>query len=111
MSPDSQSPSRPDHDRQLRSDLEHRLWSLLSTRPFPKTACPSEIARAFTPQQLRALGFAGWRDLMPPIQNLLWELHAAGALEILQRGTVLPTSVRAEHTRGPIRIRMPLAAS
>ncbi|CAA9958998.1 hypothetical protein CFE70_002517 [Pyrenophora teres f. teres 0-1] len=77
---------------------------LLSTRVWPKTICPSEIARALSRQELKTLDAPEWRDTMDAIRELVWEKRAAGEVEIMQKGQVVEAE-NLEHVRGPIRVR------
>ena len=90
--------------------LQSHLQRLLSAREPPKTICPSEAARAVSAQELEDAGAASWRDLMPAARACLGALRDAGAVEILQKGTVLPADRRLEDVRGPIRARRIAAA-
>lgn len=81
------------------------LNRLLDSRSFPKTICPSEAARALSAAELQATGVSSWRDLMPAIRSLAFELRDKDELEMLQRGEILPASQTLEHTVGPIRLR------
>lgn len=88
--------------------LDHvipHLNRLLDSRSFPKTICPSEAARALTAAEIQATGVGSWRDLMPAIRSLAFEMRDSGELEILQRGEILPGSQTWEQTVGPIRLR------
>lgn len=56
--------------------------------------------------ELQAEGAQEWRDLMPAIRELAWQMHHEGQLEILQKGQVLDTSaITLDEIRGPIRLR------
>ena len=81
------------------------LNHLLDLRSFPKTICPSEAARALSTAELQRTGSDSWRDLMPAIRALAFELRDQGELEILQKGKVLPKSHTLQQTIGPIRLR------
>ncbi len=78
---------------------------LLSSRDYPKTICPSEVPRALTASQLKDLGASDWRDLMPQVRELLWEMRQRGQVEILQKGSPLPSDIELKDLRGPIRAR------
>ncbi|KAF2798765.1 hypothetical protein K505DRAFT_232559 [Melanomma pulvis-pyrius CBS 109.77] len=78
---------------------------LLSTRDYPKTICPSEVARAFSAAELQMLNARSWRDAMEHVREVLWELREEGKVEILQRGEVLGDDVGLGDVRGPIRVR------
>lgn len=84
--------------------LKHRLKSFLQNRHPPKTFCPSEVARALTAAELSDLGFDSWREAMPAIRQLVWEMRAEGECEVLQKGECVE-AVELGGVRGPIRVR------
>lgn len=84
---------------------QSQLDRLLDTREYPKTLCPSEVARALSTTELSEAGASSWRDLMPALRAKAFELRDAGIIEILQRGQVLPLEQGLTQTTGPIRIR------
>ena len=86
------------------SIILHHAERLLNTRDYPKTICPSEIARALSASELETLHASTWRDTMDPIRQLLWAKRSAREVEILQKGEVLDVE-SLEHIRGPIRVR------
>jgi len=77
---------------------------LLSSRDFPKTICPSEVARALSLGELSALGAPDWRATMDSIRELVWELREAGEVEVMQKGQMLEAE-RLGDIKGPIRVR------
>ena len=85
--------------------IEPHLIRLLTTRESPKTICPSEVARALSPAELKSLNTSEWRDLMPAIREILWRMRDRGQVEILQKGTTIPPDMSLEDIRGPIRAR------
>ena len=85
--------------------LNKRLHLLLSSRQFPKTICPSEVARSFSKTELNSLAIQEWRQLMDPIRHLVWQLRDQGDIQILQHGDPLEPNVGLQDVRGPIRIR------
>lgn len=78
---------------------------LLSTRAWPKTICPSEIARALSGAELEVLNASTWRDTMDSIRQVLWDKRAAGEVEVMQKGEVVAAE-SLEEVRGPIRVRI-----
>lgn len=86
--------------------LRAHLERLLNSRKHPKSICPSEAARAMSPAQLVDAHAAHWRELMGAVRTILFEMRAAGTVEILQRGQVLPLTVGADEVKGPIRARL-----
>ena len=81
------------------------LDRLLSSREFPKTICPSEVARAVSAKDLQLSGVSEWRDLMPEVRETLWSMRRRGEVEILQRGAVLAEAIGPQDIKGPIRAR------
>ncbi|KAF2824954.1 hypothetical protein CC86DRAFT_371425 [Ophiobolus disseminans] len=77
---------------------------LLNARDYPKTICPSEIARAFSAAELHTLGASEWRDTMEIVRQVVWEKRGAGDVEVLQKGEVIRVE-SLEDIRGPIRVR------
>ncbi|KAF1360807.1 hypothetical protein EJ07DRAFT_164940 [Lizonia empirigonia] len=90
-------------DRQQAIILQHAN-RLLSTREYPKTICPSEVARALSSTELSSLDVSDWRATMDPIRQIVWEMREAGEVEVLQKGEVV-NAERLEDIRGPIRVR------
>lgn len=100
-----QSDADAEADPSSHSILKHRLEDFLQKRQPPKTFCPSEVARALTASELSDLGFDTWRDAMPAVRQLAWELRAQGECEVLQKGECVGENVELEDIRGPVRIR------
>lgn len=100
-------------NEETKSTLTAHLLRLLRTREYPKTICPSEVARAVKPDELKAIGVDSWRDLMPMVRELAWELRAGSIseLEVLQGGQVVDEGVGLQDIRGPIRLRLRRDAS
>ena len=69
------------------------ILDLLSARVGGASLCPSEVARALAPQ--------AWRGLMASVREVVFELAAAGCIEVTQRGHVV-----GRGARGPIRLRL-----
>ena len=74
-------------------ELERVILDLLSKRASTSTICPSDAARAVSPDD--------WRDLMEPARRAARRLVAAGEVDITQGGSVVDPST----AKGPIRIR------
>jgi len=83
------------------------LHRLLDSRDYPKTICPSEVARAISRDELEILGVDSWRDLMPQIRHVVAEMRNQGTVEVLQKGNVLDGELGDffENVVGPIRVR------
>jgi hypothetical protein len=92
-------------DDQQREVILKHAYRLISARDYPKTICPSEIARALSAPELLALNAPDWRATMDNVRELVWELRAQGEVEVLQKGEVLDAESLSD-IRGPIRLRM-----
>ena len=88
-----------------REILVAHLHRLLSARAYPKTICPSEVPRALTAAELETLGVSDWRDLMPDVREILWDLRQRGQVDILQKGSLVPDDIDLPDIKGPIRAR------
>ena len=88
----------------LKATLGMELEQLLNAR-YPKTICPSEVARKVDAATLQAAGASDWRELMPAIREVLWDMRENGEVQILQRGDILPDDIAVEDVKGPIRAR------
>ena len=86
--------------------IQQHLLRLLRSRQNPKTICPSEIPRALSQSDLQATGHSEWKDLMPLVRTLLFEMRSKGEVEILQKGEVIPRETTMEDISGPIRARL-----
>ena len=87
--------------------LRLHLTRLLSTRDYPKTICPSEVARALTSSELSSLGYSEWREAMSAIRSIAANMRDRGEIEVLQKGKVLDGNLGEdmENVNGPIRLR------
>jgi Protein of unknown function (DUF3253) len=83
--------------------VRNQLNALLNRRAHPKTLCPSEVARAISIEELEAASAPSWRDLMPGLRTLCFQLRDSGEVEILQKGQVKTEGM--DEVTGPIRIR------
>ena len=94
----------PLNKEQVSVILAH-AYRLLSARNYPKTICPSEVARALSIAELEVLNAESWRDTMESVREVVWDLRDEGVVEVLQTGQVLGGDVNLEDVRGPIRVR------
>lgn len=78
----------------LDAALEAGIRDQLDRRARGASICPSEAARAVAPE--------AWRPLMERTRRAARRMVAAGEVDILQKGRVVPDPSTA---RGPIRIR------
>ncbi|KAG8931989.1 hypothetical protein FRC02_001803 [Tulasnella sp. 418] len=99
------------------SIIRRHLLTLVTSRHVKNpesTICPSEVARAVTPDELRECGIErnnkkgeeGWRLLMDDVRRIAWTYRDAGVVEALQKGQVLPEDMSLEDVKGPLRFRL-----
>ncbi|MEO1534937.1 MAG: DUF2256 and DUF3253 domain-containing protein [Planctomycetota bacterium] len=74
--------------------LERAIVELLAKRDSGKTICPSEAAKAVSPDD--------WRELMEPARMAGRRLIERGAVVFTQQGHIVDPST----AKGPIRIRL-----
>jgi hypothetical protein len=86
------------------SFLRDKISAMTEAREYPKTICPSEVARALTKDELSSLDCADWRAAMEHIREEAWLMKAQGMLDIMQKGELVKAST-LEEIRGPIRLR------
>ncbi len=79
--------------------LEDALRSLLARRAQDASVCPSEAARAVSPED--------WRPLMDAARAAAGRLADAGEVEVTQGGQVVDVAT----ARGPVRVRRPRGGS
>ena len=91
--------------------IKAHLDRLLSSRQYPKTICPSEVARALSSDEREMAHVSEWRELMPTIREVLWKMRSCGEVEILQKGEPLPEGSELQDVKGPIRARKRLQDS
>lgn len=95
--------SASDADGSTSSPIHIHLHRFLATRQPPKTFCPSEVARALSAEELCTSHFGTWRDAMPDVRRVVYQMRDEGACEILQKGEVV--RVAEGDVTGPIRVR------
>ncbi|MFA0962209.1 DUF3253 domain-containing protein [Roseivirga sp. BDSF3-8] len=69
------------------------IRTMAVARGDDSTFCPSEVARALSPQD--------WRELMPAVRQEAFILEAEGKLQVWQKGK----QVDPAQASGPIRLR------
>jgi hypothetical protein len=84
----------------LDSIITSHLNRLLESRAYPKTICPSEVARALSTTDLSQAGFTSWREAMNQVRAAAW---VRDDIEVLQHGTVISKDAEI---KGPIRLRL-----
>ena len=84
--------------------LKEKLEDLLLHR-YPNTICPSEVPRAIEADELNAMGALTWRDLMPFMREIVWDLREKREVDVLQNKKVITGYVHLRDVKGPIRVR------
>ena len=84
--------------------LKEKLEELLMDR-YPKTICPSEVPRSMDADELNAMGALTWRDLMPFMRDIVWDLREKREVDVLQNKKVITGYVHLRDVKGPIRVR------
>ncbi|KAK3115643.1 hypothetical protein LTR53_004796 [Teratosphaeriaceae sp. CCFEE 6253] len=85
--------------------LRFHFLSLLDNTEPPDVFKASEVAQLLTHAELAKLGYETWREAIPAIRELAFELRGVGYCEILRKGKVLGDEVDLLDVDGPIRIR------
>ena len=78
------------------SQIEDTLMKLVQQRGLHASACPSEVARALSPDH--------WRGLMSQVRAVASRLAQQGKIEIAQGGKAVSN---IGPWTGPIRLRVP----
>lgn len=84
--------------------LKEKLEELLMDR-YPKTICPSEVPRSFETDELTAMGAISWREFMPTMWEIVWDMREKREVDVLQKGEVITGYVNLRDVKGPIRVR------
>ena len=84
--------------------LRENLEELLMNR-YPKTICPSEVPRSFDPDELNAMGAVSWREFMPTMREIVWDMREKREVDVLQKGEVITGYVSLRDVKGPIRVK------
>ncbi|KAI4596424.1 hypothetical protein KJ359_005554 [Pestalotiopsis sp. 9143b] len=82
----------------------NKILSMTEAREYPKTICPSEVARALNQDELHSLNCSDWREAMDPIRKEAWFMKERRLLDITQKGEVV-SGDDLDQIRGPIRLR------
>lgn len=77
---------------------------MVSKREYPKTCCPSEVARALSATDLENIGCADWGEAVQPIRQAAWQMRSEGLLDVTQKGEPVQAET-LEDIKGPIRLR------
>lgn len=75
--------------------IRSAILDLLAKRSKGATICPSEVPRKLFPDD--------WRSRMDQTRRIADDLRTEGAIEICQKGRVVPTG---REFSGPIRLRL-----
>jgi len=81
----------------IQARIEAEILRQCMARGAGRTLCPSEVARALEGSD------AGWRALMPAVQQVALELQGIGKIDIFQKGLPIDSAALS----GPIRLGLP----
>lgn len=84
--------------------LKEKLEELLMDR-YPKTICPSEVPRSFDADELNAMGAISWREFMPTMREIVWDMREKREVDVLQKGEVITGYINLSDIKGPIRVK------
>ena len=85
--------------------LRQRFTHFLDHYEPPASFKASEVAQDLTVKELQSMGYETWKEVMPAVIELAFELRAFGYCEILKGGKVVGEDVNAYEIEGGIRIR------
>ncbi len=78
-----------------RETIAEEILSQVTRRGVGKTICPSEVAKALSPDD--------WRGLMESVRSVAFELSTKNGIAITQKGEVVGDGA----LKGPIRVGLP----
>jgi hypothetical protein len=85
--------------------VRQRFHQFLDHTDPPASFKASEVAQQLSYNELVALGYESWRDAVPAVIELAFELREEGSCELLKGGQVLGEDVSAYDVGGAVRIR------
>lgn len=85
--------------------LRNRFTHFLEHTDPPASFKASQVAQEFKYNELQAMGYEVWTDVMPAVIELAFELREAGYCEILKGGKALGEDVGPYEIEGSVRIR------
>lgn len=86
--------------------LRTKIGDMVASREYPKTCCPSEVARKLSKEELVSLNCETWREAMQPVREEAWRMRNEGLLDITQGGQAIGSTTESlEVVKGPIRLR------
>ena len=86
--------------------LQSKILEMVNKREFPKTCCPSEVARSLTPQELEKLHCTDWRAAMELVRQEAYRLYSENVIHVTQKGEEVGVD-KVGQIKGPIRLRKP----
>ena len=85
--------------------LRNRFVHFLDHTDPPETFRAAQVAQELSYNELQAMGYEVWKDALPAVVELAFELREAGYCEILKGGKVLGDDVGPYEIEGSVRIR------
>lgn len=85
--------------------IRTRFHEFLDHTDPPASFKASEVAQQLSYNELVAMGYESWRDALPAVIELAFELREEGSCELIKGGKVLGEDVQSYDVPGGIRIR------
>ena len=92
-------------DAMRQPSIRTRFHEFLDHTNPPASFKASEVAQQLDHNELVAMGFESWKDALPAVIELAFELREEGSCELIKSGQVLGDDVSAYEVQGGIRIR------
>ena len=90
----------------IRSEtILQRFHQFLDHTDPPASFKASQVAQELSYNELRALGYENWKEALPAVVELAFELRETGDCELLKGGQVLGDDVEVYDVGTAIRIR------
>lgn len=88
----------PGSDEEIRSTILELIGHLKAE----STICPSQVPRKL--HDMSPKKYPDWRQMMPHVRQVVWDLVKDGQAEVTQRGEVRSWDMR-NNLKGPLRVR------
>jgi len=85
--------------------MRSRFIDFLDNTDPPHSFKANDVAKAFTQDELKQMGYENWDEAVPGVIELAFELRSFGDCEVLKGGKLVPEEVLAMEIQGGCRIR------
>ena len=83
-------------------DIRSTILELIGHLKAGSTICPSQVPRKL--HDTSPSKYPDWREMMPHVRQVVWDLVKDGQAEVTQRGDVRSWDMRND-LKGPLRVR------